>query len=111
MAAAMRKRESEVMTIMMLTLATVSTISRTEERLKQVKPICVIVKDDASVEKIIQALNDICVDDIDVIKSLFHQRDQKIPRYYHCPRKSRTSRKLDHFYKRTRISRASFIRV
>lgn len=46
-------------------LMTVSTVSRTEERLKQVKPIRVIVKDNASVEEIIQALTDICVDDIE----------------------------------------------
>ena len=52
---------------LMANLMTVSTVSRTEERLKQVKPIRVSVKDDASVGEIIQALTDICVDDIESV--------------------------------------------
>ncbi|MFP1529397.1 hypothetical protein ACLB1R_34860 [Escherichia coli] len=48
----------------MANLMTVSTVSRTERQLKQVEPCGLVFKDDASVEEIIQALTDICVDDI-----------------------------------------------
>ncbi|WP_249519500.1 DNA replication terminus site-binding protein [Escherichia coli] len=63
---------------LMANLMTVSTVSRTEERLKQVKPIRVSVKDDASVEEIIQALTDICVDDIE---SLSHDSTKVTTKY------------------------------
>ena len=63
---------------MMANLMTVSTVSRTEERLKQVKPIRVSIKDDASVEEIIQALTDICVDDIE---SLSHDSTKVTTKY------------------------------
>ncbi len=65
-------------TPLMANLMTVSTVSRTEERLKQVKPIRVSVKDDASVEEIIQALTDICVDDIE---SLSHDSTKVTTKY------------------------------
>lgn len=62
---------------MMANLMTVSTVSRIEDA-EAVKPIRVSIKDDASVEEIIQALTDICVDDIE---SLSHDSTKVTTKY------------------------------
>lgn len=51
----------------MAELMTVGTVTRHEERLKEVNPIEVSTISDASVDDIIRVLQDFCIDDIDVL--------------------------------------------
>jgi len=51
----------------MAELMTVDTVSRHEERLKELNPIEVSTISDASVDDIIRVLQDFCIDDIDVL--------------------------------------------
>ena len=51
----------------MAELMTVGTVTRHEERLKEVNPIEVSTISDASVDEIIRVIQDFCIDDIDVL--------------------------------------------